>query len=149
MKLFLASEGSDPKTIKKLEEYVGGFVGKNVVYIPTARNGENPYNTWHDSDTLNFLNSSGMNVSIVQLEDYKRGIDQNLFENKDLIWVTGGTPGYLMYWILRTGLDVLLPRLLEKSVYVGSSGGAMITGVDLNVMNWYPNEIERGAEYLP
>jgi dipeptidase E len=146
MKLFLASEGCDPKTTNKLEEYIGGFSEKKVIYIPTARNGENPFNTWQDSDTWKFLNSSGMDISSLQLEDYKSGVNFKLFEGKDIIWITGGACGYLMYWIRRVGLDLLLPKLLEKMIYVGSSAGSMITGPNLEVAE---NFSERGAHFIP
>lgn len=148
MKLFLASEGSDPRTTKKLEEYIGGFKGKSVVCIPTARNGENPFNTWQDSSTWEFLNSSGMDVSYVQLEDHKDYLDPKLF-NKDIVWFSGGACGYLMYWIIRTGLDKLLPKILEKSLYVGGSAGSMITGPNLDVAEWYIGEEEIGAKNIP
>lgn len=149
MRLFLASEGSDPRTTKKMEEYIGGFSGKSVVYIPTARNGENPFGTWKDSGTWDFLNKSGMSVSSVQLEDYKDGVELDLFENKDIIWFTGGACGYLMYWIRRTGLDLFLPKLLENSLYVGGSAGSMVASKTLSVADWYIGETERGASDIP
>lgn len=148
MRLFLASEGSNPQTLKKLEEYIEGFDGKSVVYIPTARNGGAPYNTWQDSDTWKFLNSTNMDVNSVQLEDYKENLDPKLFV-KDLIWFAGGAASYLMYWILRTGMDKMIPEILEKSVYVGSSAGSMITGPNLDVCEWYIGETERGAKFIP
>ncbi|MBL7036656.1 Type 1 glutamine amidotransferase-like domain-containing protein [Candidatus Microgenomates bacterium] len=149
MKLFLASEGSDPKTTEKLEKYLGGFKGKSVVYIPTARNGENPFGTWKESGTWNFLSKSGMDVFPIQLEDHKDYLDSKLFDNKDIIWFSGGACGYLMYWILRTSLDKYLPKILKKSVYVGSSAGSMIASKTLNVAEWYIDEYERGAKHIP
>jgi peptidase E len=148
MRLFLASEGSDPLTTKKLEEYVGGFSGKGVVYIPTAKNG-NGEGRWEASSTWQFLQESGMDTSCLQLEDYKDGLSLDLFKDKDLIWITGGAAGYLMYWIYRTGFDQLLPEVLKRSLYVGSSAGAMISGQSMDICNWYIGETERGASYIP
>lgn len=148
MKLFLASEGSDPKSTQVLEEYVGGFKGKSVVYIPTAKNG-NGEGRWEESSTWKFLQSSGLNSECLQLEDYRSGLDLSPFKDKDLVWITGGACGYLMYWIYRTGFDQLLPEILKKSIYVGSSAGAMVTGSSLNVCDWYIGETERGASYMP
>lgn len=148
MRLFLASEGSNPQTLKKLEDYIGGFDGKSVVYIPTARNGGAPFNTWQDSETWKFLNSRNIDISSVQLEDYKENLNINFFK-KDIVWFSGGSASYLMYWILRTGLDLMLPEILKKSLYVGSSAGSMITGPNLNVCEWYIGETERGARYMP
>lgn len=149
MKLFLASEGSDPKTTEKLEEYVGGFKNRSVVYIPTARNGWNSFGTWKQSSTWDFLSKSGMDVFPVQLEDYKDYLDPKLFDNKDIIWFSGGACGYLMYWIIRTSLDKYLPNILKKSIYVGSSASSMITSKTLNVAEWYIGETEPGAKYIP
>lgn len=149
MKLFLASEGSDPQTIDKLEKYISGFKGKSVVYIPTARNGKDKFNNWRNSNTWDFLQKSGMDISSVQLEDYKDNIDPSLFANKDIIWFSGGACGYLMYWIKRTGLDLLLPEILEKTLYVGSSAGSMIAGPNLEIVDWYIGKIERGASDIP
>lgn len=149
MKLFLASEGSDPRTTKKLKEYVGGFEGKSVVYIPTARNGENPFGTWKESGTWEFLSKSGMDVYPIQLEDHKDYLDPKLFNDKDIVWFSGGACGYLMYWIKRTGFDQMLPKILENSLYVGSSAGSMIASKTLNVAEWYIDEDERGVNFLP
>jgi peptidase E len=149
MKLFLASEGSDPVTIQKLEIYTGGLKGKKVVYIPTARNGENPFNTWQDSGTWKFLNSSGMIVSYVQLEDHMNYLNPDLFKDADILWMSGGACGYLMYWIYRTGFDKMLPKILEKTLYVGSSAGSMITAPTLEIADWYIGESEPGASFIP
>ena len=44
MKLFLAAEAKNPKSIKKLKEFIGGsFKGKKIAYLPTAANGEEPF----------------------------------------------------------------------------------------------------------
>jgi peptidase E len=148
MRLFLASEGSDPRTTKKLEEYIGGFKGKSVVYIPTAKNG-NGEGRWEASNTWQFLLKSGMKAACLELENYKDGINMELFKNVDIIWITGGAAGYLMYWIYRTGFDQILPEILKQTLYVGSSAGAMIAGSSLDVCNWHIGETERGASFMP
>lgn len=148
MRLFLASEGSDPGTIQKLEEFTGSLAGKKVVYIPTARNGVNPYNTWQDSGTWKFLNSRKMDVSYVQLEDHMNYLDPSLFDDADILWMSGGACGYLMYWIYRTGFDKMLTKILEKTLYVGSSAGSMIAAPSLEIADWYLGEPERGSSKI-
>lgn len=149
MKLFLASEGSDIKTTTELEKYIGGFKNKSVVYIPTARNGENPFGDWKNSSTWNFLQNTGMEVTPAQLEDYKDSSVIDLFLNKDIIWFSGGAAGYLVYWIRRVELDKKLPDLLKRSLYVGSSAGSMITSRSLDICDWYIGESEPGASLIP
>lgn len=148
MRLFLASEGGDPLTTAKLELYLGGFSGKKVIYIPTAKNG-NGEGRWRESKTWKFLESSGMEPICLELENYLHGIDAKPFSKADIIWVTGGAAGYLMYWVYRTGFNELLGELLRTKLYVGSSAGSMITSPTLNVCDWYIGEIEKGAKFLP
>lgn len=147
MKLFLASYIGDPKSIAKLQEYVGGFKGKTIAYIPTAANGENPFNDWKEhSSTWHLVNTLGAKVTPVQLEDYKNSSVIDQLKGKDILWFAGGTCGYLMYWIRRCKLDNALPELLNKSLYVGSSAGSMITAHSLAVGEWLE---EPGASCIP
>lgn len=151
MKLFLASESKHPETIKRLEEYIGGFKGKKIAYIPTAGNGENTYGSWKkNSGTWKLINSLDAKVTPIVLEEQD---DQEIRANltsKDIIWFPGGSCGYLMYWIRRRGIDKYLKDLLEKgTLYVGSSAGSMITAKNLNIVEWYIGETEQGAGIIP
>ena len=87
MKLFLASEGSDVRTVKKLEGYLNGFKDKKVAYIPTAKNG-NGEGRWQDSRTWEFLTGSGMVPKAIELENFLNGIEEKDFDGADIIWVT-------------------------------------------------------------
>ena len=44
----------------------------------------------------------------------------------DALLVWGGSPLYLCYWMRQSGLADLLPSLRRETVYVGTSGGAMV-----------------------
>jgi len=150
MRLFLASEAKNPATMDKLREYVGGFEGKSIAYIPTAANGEEPFGSWKkSSSTWQLVQTLGAKVISVQLEDYKNSSVIELLKNKDILWFAGGCPGYLMYWIRRCELDKALPKLLKKSLYVGSSAGSMATSNQLNTTEWYFGEGEPGASVIP
>jgi dipeptidase E len=149
-KLFLASEAKNPESWKKLEEFIGGFKGKKIAYIPTAANGEEKYGLWKRSKTLKLVNKSGAKVKIVVLEDYKDSSVLKEFKNIDIIWFAGGMPGYLLYWIRRTQLDKYLPELLNKGVvYVGSSAGSMIASRTQHLSEVYVGETEVGAGIFP
>lgn len=151
MKLFLASEVKNPITLRKLEKYINGFKKKTIAYIPTAANGEISFGEWKvNSDTWQLVQTLGATVSSVQLEDYKNYSVIKLLEYyKDIIWFAGGAPGYLMYWIRRCELDKALPKLLQKSLYVGSSAGSMIASKSLNTTEWFFGEEEPGAGVIP
>ncbi len=150
MKLFLASEAKNEATFKKLNEYIGGFKGKTIAYIPTAANGEEPFGSWKESsDTWKMILNLGARVTGVQLEDYKNSSVIQELKNKDILWFAGGYPGYLMYWIRRCEVDKALPELLETSLYVGSSAGSMVTSNHLGITEWYLGEEEPGADVIP
>ncbi len=149
MRLFLASEAKNPKTIKKLEEYLHGFKGKTMAYIPTASNGEK-FRDWRKtSESWKLVRKLGFKATPVQLEDYGNPSVVKELENKNIIWFAGGYCGYLMYWIRRCGLDKALPKLLEKSLYVGSSAGSMITGTTLELAENSSWDNEPGASTIP
>lgn len=149
MRLFLASEAKNPSSIKKLEEYIGGFNDKSIAYIPTAGNGDG-WGCWKEGGSWNLVQTLNAKVSLVQLEDYRDVDVVKELIGKDIIWFAGGQTGYLMYWIRRAELDKHLKELLNKgSLYVGSSAGSMVTGKTLDVCEWYIGEIESGASVIP
>ncbi len=151
MKLFLASEAKHPDSLKALENFVGGFSGKSIAYIPTANNGEAPYDEWrHNSGSWKIVQTLATDVESVVLEEYRCERVVEKLRGKDIIWVAGGSCGYLMYWLRRCKLDRQLPDILRgNTVYVGSSAGSMVTGPTLGVIDWYIGEEEAGASVIP
>jgi len=151
MKLFLASESKHPETIKRLEEYIGGFSGKKIAYIPTAGNAHYAYGSWEkNSGTWKLVNNLEAEITLIVLEEQDNQEVKKNLTNKDIIWFPGGACGYLMYWIRRRGVDKYLKEILEKgTVYVGSSAGSMITAKNLNIVEWYIGETEQGAGIIP
>jgi len=51
-------------------------------------------------------------------------------QETDALLVWGGSPLYLCYWMRQSGLADLLPALRPETVYVGTSGGAMVATPD-------------------
>jgi len=151
MRLFLASEAKNPLNFKKLSDFVGGFEGKTLAYIPTAANGERPYGSWEkESSSWMLVQTLGAKVVLVVLEEQTTEEVMKNLEGADVIWMAGGSCGYLMYWLRRHGLDTTLPKLLEKNkTYIGSSAGSMITSKSLSVTEWYIGEAEHGAAVIP
>ena len=151
MKLFLASESKYPETIKKLEQYVGGFENKKIAYIPTAANGEYSYGSWEkNSETWKLVNNLDAEVTPVVLEEQNDQEIKNNLTGKDIIWFPGGACGYLMYWLRRRGVDRYLKNILKQGViYVGSSAGSMITSKGPNIVEWHIGDTEAGAGIIP
>jgi dipeptidase E len=149
MKLFLASDAKHPDSIAKLSEFVGGFNGKSVAYIPTAANGEK-WESWKYGGSWNLVQSLGLDITLTILEECTPESSLANISGKDIIWFAGGQCGYLLYWIRRMKLDLHIKRLLDTgSVYVGSSAGSMIAGKTIDIVEWYPGENEHGASVIP
>ena len=51
-------------------------------------------------------------------------------QEADALLVWGGSPLYLAYWMRQSGLADVLPSLRPETVYVGTSGGAMVATPD-------------------
>lgn len=148
MKLFLASEAKHPDTVKKLEEYVGGFKDKSIAYIPTAANGQG-WESWKDGGSWNLVNNIMARVELILLEDYGNGGISEKLMDKNIVWFAGGMVGYLLYWMKRCALDKNLPKILEKTIYVGSSAGSMVlckNSTDIATWEFVDNEL--GADEI-
>lgn len=150
MKLFLASRAVHPESLEKLEDYLGGFRGKRIAYIPTAANvDEGGFGSWRKKASWQAVRDLPADVSPIQLEDIRDTPLPKLFHNLDIIWFAGGYAGYLMYWIRRTKLDKYLKTLFEKgTLYVGSSAGSMIVAKTLDIVEW-EGDGETGASCIP
>jgi len=151
MKLFLASKARHPDSVKKLENFVGGFINKTIAYIPTAENGESSYGSWKiKSETWKLVNTLSAKVEAVVLENYKNSSVMGALKGKDIIWIAGGMCGYLMYWIRRCELDKNIREILNTGpIYVGSSAGSMICSPTLTIAEQYPGDEEYGAGVIP
>lgn len=150
MKLFLASEAKNPQSIKKLKNFVGkDFKKLKIAYIPTAANGEY-YGNWKGGTSIKVVSSLGADLKIVELEDiiYKDVISE--IKGADILWMHGGMPGYLLYWIRRSKLDKALPSILKSgTIYVGSSAGSMVCSKTSYMAESFIGEEEPGASLLP
>lgn len=149
VKLFLASEAKHPESIAKMNEFVGGFVGKRIAYIPTAANGE-IWGSWKSGESIRVVQTLGAQVDIIELENYYKENTLERIKGADIIWMAGGMSGYLLYWIRRVGMDKVLPLYLEHGmIYVGSSAGSMICSKNQLLADWYIGGTEPGASLIP
>ena len=149
MKLFLAAEIKNPVAIEKLRQFVGGFESKKILYIPTAANGE-AMGLWKAGGSYAMAQSLNASLTVLELETTTE--EQLIEELKDIdiLWIAGGMSAYLLYWIRRRKLDVLLPELLSRGViYVGSSAGSMVCSRTLSVAEWFFGAPETGASLIP
>ena len=67
-------------------------------------------------------------------------------QETDALLVWGGSPLYLCYWMRRSGLADLLPSLRPETVYVGTSGGAMVATPDFGGASYDDSEPLTGSD---
>src|SRR5207247_3887784 len=67
-------------------------------------------------------------------------------EETDALLVWGGSPLYLCYWMRQSGLADLLPSLRRETVYVGTSGGAMVATPDFGGATYDESEPLTGSD---
>jgi len=77
-------------------------------------------------------------------------IDEELWvpvvRETDVLLVNGGDPLYLCYWMRQSGLADLLPSLRPETVYVGTSGGAMVATPDFGGATYDESEPLTGSD---
>lgn len=133
MKLLLTSSGLINKTISQaLFELVGKKPEEtSIVFIPTASNIETGDKSWFIDDLVKIQKQGFKSVAITDISAVSENVWRPQLEEADVIFFNGGNTYHLMKWINQSGLTKILPRLLEKKVYVGSSAGSMVTAPDL------------------
>lgn len=149
MKLLLTSEAKHPDTLAHMKNFVGGFEGKRILYIPTAANGM-VYGQWKTGGSINVVQTLGAQVDVVELENSVYEDVISPLKKADIVWIAGGMVGYLLYWMRRTHFDKALLEVLDKGIsYVGSSAGSMILGKNMEIVEWPMVDAEYGAGIIP
>ena len=67
-------------------------------------------------------------------------------EEVDALLVWGGSPLYLCYWMRQSGLADRLPSLRPETVYLGTSGGAMVATPDFGGTTYDDSEPLTGSD---
>jgi dipeptidase E len=67
-------------------------------------------------------------------------------QKTDALLVWGGSPLYLCYWMRQSGLADLLPSLRPETVYVGTSGGAMVATPDFGGASYDDSDPLTGSD---
>lgn len=147
MKLLLTSSGFTNKSIvKALKELAGKPFNKlNLVFVPTAANIEEGDKDWLINDLMNCRNLGFASIDIVDISAVSRDIWEPRLKSADILMFGGGNPFHLMYWMKKSRLEKILPKLLENRVYVGISAGSMVTAPNLSVSTSQPLYYPKGV----
>jgi len=134
MKLLLTSGGVSNDSIA---QGLFDLVGKKpedttLVFVPTAANIESGDKSWLINDLIDLKKLNLKSIDIVDISAVPMAIWKARFEGADVLYFEGGNAYYLMDWINKSGLALILPELLKKKVYVGVSAGSMVLSKNLS-----------------
>ena len=85
-------------------------------------------------------------LELTALPSIKREFWVAAVQEADALLVWGGSPLYLCYWMRQSGLADLLPSLRPETVYVGTSGGAMVATPDFGGATYDESEPLTGSD---
>ncbi len=133
MKFLLTSNGLSNQSIANaLFELVGKPAGETkIAFIPTAMNVGRGDKGWFIDDLHNIQKQGCAEVDIVDISALPKEIWQPRLENADVLFFSGGNTSHLMRWIKESGLEDILPELLQTRVWAGISAGSMVTNPTL------------------
>lgn len=135
-KLFLTSAGLPKETrnyfLKLLNKKPNHIT---AAFIPTAAD---PYeDKWFMEKDKEFINEIGMQIQEIDLKNENKNSLLSKLSNIDVIYLSGGNTFYLLNWIRKSGFDQIINQLLEEGkIYVGSSAGSMVAGIDIESAGW-------------
>jgi dipeptidase E len=116
--------------ISSIKQFVGESKGLKMAFITTA--GNTYSNTWWVASDRKKLKKLGFRLFELDIKDKNLNQLTKLLLDKDILYVAGGNSFYLLEKMHKSGMDKLLPRLLDKGImYVGSSAGAVVVGTNL------------------
>lgn len=151
MKLLLTSAGISNKSIVDalLSLTKKSFAKLNLVIIPTALNIEDGGKEWFIDDLVNCQKLGFKSIDIVDISALPKDVWLSRLKQADILFFEGGNTFYLMYWLKKSGLDKLLPKLLETKVYIGVSAGSMVACKHLGLSTskrLYNEDVEENYE---
>ena len=148
MKFLLTSGGLTNKSITNaLLELAGKpFSELNLAFIPTAANVEPGNKDWLIDDLLACKNLGFKSVDIVDISAVPQDIWLERLEAADVFLFGGGNTFHLMHWLVKSGLQKLLPEMLKTRIYVGISAGSMVACKSLDLSNSKKLYYEEGTD---
>ena len=85
-------------------------------------------------------------LELAALPSIKKEYWMPAVQETDALLVWGGSPLYLCYWMRQSGLADLLPSLRPETVYLGTSGGAMVATPDFGGTTYDDSEPLTGSD---
>jgi dipeptidase E len=137
VKLLLTSSGITNDTLAHILEELAGksFDDMKIVFIPTAALYDAGEKSWLINDMYRLI-QRGAKVEIVDLAHLDKDELTERLKDSDVIFIGGGNPFYLSYWMEKSGMYDILSEILKSKVYAGISAGSMVMGL----LHWYARQ---------
>lgn len=134
-RLLLTSGGiSNEKLAQRLFDLGGKSpADTSLSVVPTASHIGPGDRSWLIDDLYRLKALGFKRIDIVDIAAIGKKQWLPRLEAADILYFSGGNRYFLMECLNRSGLTLLLPRLLETRVFVGTSGGSMVTGKTLGL----------------
>lgn len=115
-----------------------------LAHIITASNEIYPH-PWRDEDKEKMI-KLGIQVEDIDIKGKTENKLRSVLKNKDVIYVQGGSPYYLLKHVKDSGFDRVVKGLINKGVlYIGASAGSYIACPTIEQALWKkPNRNKYG-----
>lgn len=155
MKLFLSSAGLSNNLLVRAFNDLVGLPNEEIkiAFIPTAANVVEGDKDWLINDYKN-LKAQNYFVDIVDISAVPEKVWRPRLETSNVLFFGGGNTYHLMHCVEASGLQKILPELLETRIYAGISAGSCMAGPTINnsVQNLfdekYELEIKNGLNFV-
>lgn len=128
MKAILASSGFTNEAIVKVCEDLAGKPREevNFVVLNEAIKAEKGDSRWLIEGLEEIAENFGGVIDLLDLQAHDLGYVKERIEECDVVFCFGGQTDYLKEVFEETGFVKILPEILEKKVWVGSSAGSCV-----------------------
>ncbi len=106
-----------------------------LAHIITASNEVDPH-PWRDNDKKEML-KLGIQVEDIDIKGKTENELRLMLKDKDVIYVQGGSPYYLLKYVIESGFGKVVKELINKgAIYIGASAGSYIACPTIEQALW-------------
>ena len=98
----------------------------NIIIINEAIKGESGDHHWFIEELQHLSKIIGGNIEFIDIQAHPLKYIEQRIAIADIVYCLGGNTDYLANTFIKTGFDGILPTILAKKVWVGSSAGSCV-----------------------
>ena len=98
----------------------------NIIIINEAIKGESGDHHWFIEELQHLSKIIGGNIEFIDIQAHPLKYIEQRIAIADIVYCFGGNTDYLANTFIKTGFDRILPTILAKKVWVGSSAGSCV-----------------------